>query len=386
MIQEPFQLFIVLLGVVLISVYLEKKYEIARKISPVLLILFIGALASNLGLITTDSPFYQTLTGFTVPFAVCLVLFQVRLDDLKQTGVPLLVAFAIASVGTVVGVLTAGVLLNPFLQGALGADSWKLAGPYTGTYIGGSLNFFALWSGLDIGRPDLFAAANAVDNLTIFPLFAIWIFVPDLLKRFYPVGKIWHQPQIAEAANHEEKKPPSLKIFDVIALSFLALLIMFVSGWLNTEFISRYIPQLPTILLITTFALVLAQFKFVNRLEGAMELGNISFYIFFAAVGAMMNFYKAVILSPILFVYVIIIIVFHMLVIYGVGRLFKIDIKILTMASAATKSGPPSVLALANIKGWKELALPGVAAGLLGYAVGNYAGFAAAYLLKGILG
>ncbi len=386
MIQEPFQLFIVLLGVVLISVFLVEKFRFARKLSPVLLILFIGAIVSNTGIITTESPFYETLIGLAVPFAVCIVLFQVRLSDLTQTGLPLLVAFGIASVGTVVGVLAAGLLLDPFLQGALGADSWKLAGPYTGTYIGGSLNFFALWSGLDIGRPDLFAAANAVDNLTLFPLFAIWILVPNLLQRFYPVAKVWHQPDAPEAAHPGGKPPPAFKIFDIVALSFLALLIMFVSGWINTEFLSRYIPQLPTILLITTFALILAQFKFVSTLEGTMELGNLAFYLFFAAIGAMMNFYKAVILSPILFVYVMVIMVVHMLVIYGVGRLFRIDIRVLTMASVATKAGPPTVLALANIKGWKELALPGVAAGLLGYAVGNYAGFAVAYLLKGILG
>ena len=58
----------------------------------------------------------------------------------------------------------------------------------------------------------------------------------------------------------------------------------------------------------------------------------------------------------------------------------------MTIASAAAKSGPPSVVALANVHGWKHLLLPGVAMGLLGYAVGNYLGFAAAYMLKALLG
>jgi uncharacterized membrane protein len=385
MIREPFQLFIVLVGVVLISVYLDKKYEFARKVSPVLLILFIAAIVSNVGIIQTDSPFYNLLTGFTVPFAVCLVLFRVRLEDFKATGVPLLVAFTIASIGTITGTLTAGVVMDPLLKGALGADSWKLAGPYCGTYIGGSLNFFAVWDGLKIGRPDLFAAANAVDNLIIFPLFAIWIFVPSLLGRFYPVAKFWHQPT-GDAAKKPETREPRLKVFDVIMLSFLALVIMLVSDYLNTSFLSKVIPEMPTILIITTLALILAQFRFVANLEGAMEMSNISFYIFFAAVGAMMNFYQAVILSPILFVYVMIIVVFHMLIIYGIGRLFRLDIKVLTIASVSTKAGPPTVVALANVKGWHGLTLPGVAAGILGYAIGNYAGFGTAYALKAMLG
>ena len=92
------------------------------------------------------------------------------------------------------GVLVAGVLLNPVLQGVLGGHAWKLAGPFTGTYIGGSLNFFALWTGLEIKEPDLFAAANAVDNLTLFPLFAIWIFIPDLLGTVLPEGRGAERP------------------------------------------------------------------------------------------------------------------------------------------------------------------------------------------------
>jgi len=45
------------------------------------------------------------------------------------------------------------------------------------------------------------------------------------------------------------------------------------------------------------------------------------------------------------------------------------------------------VVALANVHGRKTLVLPGVAMGLfVGYAVGNYLGFAAAYIMKALLG
>ena len=37
---------------------------------------------------------------------------------------------------------------------------------------------------------------------------------------------------------------------------------------------------------------------------------------------------------------------------------------------------------MADIKGWKSLALPGVIVALAGYAVGNYVGFATAYLMR----
>ena len=71
MIEQPLQLAAVFLGVVTLAVWLESRYAWARKISSVVLILFLAGLVSNVGLITSRSTFYDELAGFTVPFAVC---------------------------------------------------------------------------------------------------------------------------------------------------------------------------------------------------------------------------------------------------------------------------------------------------------------------------
>lgn len=385
MIDQPVQLAAVFLGLIVLSVWLDARYAWARKISPVVLILFFAGLVSNVGLITDRSPFYEGLAGFTVPFAVCLILFTVNLADLRRTGGPLLAAFAIACLGTIIGVLTAGVLVDSQLGRVLGDETWKLAGPFTGTYTGGSLNFFALWDGLEIGNPDLFAAANAVDNLTLFPLFAVWVLIPGWLGRYFPAGERWGSIGPIDET-HEPDAPTGFRMLDVVALAFAALAIMAVSELIKTHWIAGFMPSFPTILIVTTLALVLAQFRFVGRLQGAFEMGNLSFYLFFCAVGAMINIKMAVVLSPILFIYVMIMVIVHLVSVYGLGRLFRLDIRVLTIASAAAKTGPPSVIALANVHGWRTLVLPGVAMGLLGYAVGNYLGFGAAYAMKAILG
>jgi len=362
-IQEPFQLFTVFTGVVLLAIVLVEKSKIARTLSPVLLIL-----------------------NFSVPFAVCLVLFQVRIADFRKAGPAMLVAFTIACVGTFAGAISAGMLLDSPLQGILGGQSWKIAGPYVGTYIGGSLNFFALWTGLDIGNPDLFAAANAVDNLTVLPIFLFWILVPERVLRFFPVSNIWKNPGDDSEVDAGPPEPVRLKPLDIAALVFAALAVILVSDWIKSALIAKYMPQFPTILIVTTLALVLAQFRFISRLQGAREIGNLSFYIFFAAVGAMINVLKAVSLAPILFIYVMIILVLHTATVLIIGRFCRMDVRLLAIGSVAAKCGPPTVMALANVKGWKKLVLPGVAAGLLGYAVGNYFGFGAAYLMKFLLG
>ncbi|MEN8162855.1 MAG: DUF819 family protein [Acidobacteriota bacterium] len=387
MIESPLQLLAIFLGLITLSVWLDKTYAWASKISAVVMILFLSALISNVGLITSRSSFYDEMAGFTVPFAVCLILFTVSLADLKSSGKPLLAAFAVACVGTIIGVIAAGLLLAGPLEQILGSDSWKLAGPFVGTYTGGSLNFFAMWNGLDVGSPDLFAAANAVDNLTIFALFAIWVAVPAWLGRFYKVSPVWGDIDAAEDAEADAKtREPELRILDVMALAFAAVTVMVLSDLIKEHLIAHWMPTFPTILIVTTLALILAQLPVIGRLQGAFQMGNMAFFLFFCAIGAMIDVKMAIVLSPVLFAYVMIMIVVHMGMIYGVGRLLRLDIRVLTIASCAAKAGPPTVVALANIHGWKNLVLPGMAMGLLGYAVGNYLGFAAAYAMKVLLG
>jgi uncharacterized membrane protein len=381
-IQDPLAIAAVLFGVILLALVLVERYRWAEKVSAVTLILLFGAVVSNLGLIPTDAPLYGGMVDLAIPFAVCLILLTVDLRDVRDAGVPMIAAFGIATVGTVMGVVIAGVALEPLLGGILGEDSWRIAGPYTGTFIGGSVNFFALWTGLEIGRPDLLAAANAVDNLSLIPLITIWLTVPVFLAGKFPVAPRWRHPEVADEAT-EEETTPSLNVTHVVVLLFVSLVIVAGSGAIKAAVIDRFLPDLPSILLVTTFALALGQLKFMRRFQGAWELGHIAFYVFFAAVGAMINIYNAIVLSPILFVYVIIIIAVHMTVIYGSGRLLKMDVGVLTIASCAAKAGPALVLGLAQThKEWKHIALPGVLMALVGYAIGNYIGYAVAQLMR----
>ena len=378
MIDNPFHILIVFLGIISLALTLTSKFQIAKKLSPVIIILFFTAVLSNSGLIPTKSDFYENLSGYAVPFAVCLILFHVRLADIKTTALPILKAFTVASIGSVVGCLVAGILLNSQVDAILTEQGWKLSGPYIGTYIGGSLNFVSMWSGLEIDNPELFAAANAVDNLALLPIFVFWILSPKLFEK-------WFVKLDLETLNNQkqtEEKSAILKINDLVQLAVAALLIMVLSGLIK----KRWLPQIPTILIVTTIALAVAQFKSVKNLQGSKELGNFAFYLFFAAIGAMMDIPQAVKLAPVLFVYVAIIIITQIIFVLLIGKILRIDFRLLAVASIAAKAGPSTVVAYTNAKNYNYLALPGIAAGLLGYAIGNYFAFAGAYLLKYIVG
>ena len=385
MIQDPLAIVAVLFAVICFSLFMVNRFKWAERLSPILWILFVGALCSNLGLIPTNAPVYGPLIDVSVPFAVCVILLSVNLKDIGKAGAPMLVAFVLATIGTVLGVVVASITLEPALVSIMGDDTWKLAGPYTGTYIGGSLNFFSLWTGLEIENPDLLAAANAVDNITIFPLYMFWMIIPATLAERYVVAKRWKTAG-TDASEHVEKEEASFNVFHIALLIFLGLSIMALSNWVKETLISPIFPALPTILIVTTFALILAQVPAVRKLKGSWELGDLVFYVFFAAVGALMDFYLAVILSPILFAYVVIVMVIHLAVVYGIGWLARMDLGVLTIASVATKSGPALVPPVAETKEWRHLIVPGILIALLGYAVGNYVGFAVAKMIQAVVG
>ena len=384
MIQEPLSIAAVLFAVICFSLYMVKRFKWAERLSPILWILFTGALCSNLGLIPTNAPLYGELIDFSVPFAVCVILLTVHLKDVRKAGAPMLIAFCLASLGTVIGVIIASLSLGGALTGIMGEDAWKLAGPYTGTYIGGSLNFFSLWTGLEIENPDLLAAANAVDNITIFPLYMFWMIIPAAVAEKYIVSKRWKPAHETESAPAPDEKA-SFDVLNISALILIGLTIMALSQWVKGAILDPILPGIPTILIVTTFALILAQIPLIRRLKGGWELGDLAFYVFFAAVGAIMDFYLAVILSPILFAYVIIVMVVHLLFVYGIGWLARMDPGVLTIASVATKSGPALVPPVADAQKWRHLIVPGILIALLGYAAGNYIGFAVAKLMEWML-
>jgi uncharacterized membrane protein len=112
----------------------------------------------------------------------------------------------------------------------------------------------------------------------------------------------------------------------------------------------------------------------MKKLSGYSEAGNVMMFIFLASIGASADVWELIEIAPILFVFATIIIVIHLVVLFGIGMLMKLDLAELAMASAVCIGGPSSAPALASAKGWKDLLIPGILAGSFGYAIGSFVG------------
>ena len=90
--------------------------------------------------------------------------------------------------------------------------------------------------------------------------------------------------------------------------------------------------------------------------------------------------------GPTLFPFALVSVATHGLVIFGVGRLLRLNAGTLAVASQANIGGAASAVAIASARGYGDELLPGIAVALAGYAVGNYFGFGMGILARTLLG
>jgi uncharacterized membrane protein len=118
--------------------------------------------------------------------------------------------------------------------------------------------------------------------------------------------------------------------------------------------------------------------------RGALQLGNLALHFFFVLIGIHSRIDEILSIGMEVFYFTLIVVGVHGLVVFGIGRVARMDIGTLAVASQAAVGGPSSALAVAVSREWRGLVLPGIIIGLLGYAVGNYLGLGVAYALRGL--
>ena len=352
--------------------FVLEKTRLGAQLTGAVAAILLAIAAANIGLIPHDAAAYSFVFTYLVPVLIPLFLFQADLRKIFFESTRMTVAFLLASIGTVVGVTVAALILD---LGGLGAaavmaDGQRepaIAGLFASTYIGGSVNYAAL--GEITGLKDdasFFSAATAVDNL----FSAVYLGFLALMP-----GWAWLARKFAthdgEGATREVGNAPisamSLALALAAALSIVALGDGLVA-WLDLQG-WRYV-------LISALTLILATiFPVLPRLlAGSFELGVALSFVFFAAIAAGANLTAMIQVAPLLILMVFILLFIHALLTFGLGSLLGLSMPELIIASNAAVLGATTAPALAATKGWRHLVTPGVLVGVLGYALGTFLG------------
>ncbi len=255
---------------------------------------------------------------------------------------------------------------------------------FVGTYVGGSINFNAVALEYDVMTDGvLYAGAAVVDNLATTLWMMATVLLPKLLQRSSPAG---HDISVA-VARREPDRVQDVESFGATEIAVLVALgtsTLWLSNLCANWAEQRFDISLPSILILTTIALILAQLPAIQKLRGGHVLGWFTVLIFLAVIGALCDIAALARLgdlAPSLLAFVFTTVAIHGMVVFGGALLLRLDLEVAAVASQANIGGGTSALALARSLDRSDLGVSAILVGSLGNALGTYLGFLTAALL-----
>lgn len=352
------------------------RFPWGKSVGTPIFVILICALLSNLGLIPSamaSHPIYDGIFTYLAPLGIFIALLEVDLKSVRKAGLPLLAMFLLGSFATIIGVLVAWLLVQP--AAAIGPLAPAIAGMFTGTYIGGSVNFSAIALHYQVNEAgNLFAAATVVDNLVGTPWIIASLILPKYLQKLFPRKKL-----ASAGSGKQVRGAENISLSSLAALFALSLL-----GLALSQVLVGWFPQVPEIIFLTTLALLLAQFPSVQQLQGKHTVGFFLILLFLAVIGTLCDLSSLLgvgDLAVTLLLFVGTLVLVHGLVIFGLGALFKVDWDVIAVASQANVGGNTTAIAAAESLERPDLLIPGMLVGSFGNALGTYLGFVVVSLL-----
>ncbi len=366
-----------------VSIHLEQRYRWASAVSGCILALGGGLLFANLKVVPSASPVYDHVWTYVVPLAVPLLLYTADIRKIWRESGRAFGAFHLSALGTVLGTIIATAWLGPRIPELSG-----VAAMFSGSYIGGSVNYVAMSEAFRVS-PGVINAGLVADNLLMALFFGLLTALPSLafIRRRFPTPLVDREEGRRAAgdanpvASHWGRGEVSLK--DLSAALACALVIVTVSIKLADLINASALPPLlkgligQKYLLITALTVGLASLfpRFLSEIKGARELGTLLIYLFFVVIGVPASISSVLRDSPILLAYAAIILAVNLVVTLGLGKLTGHDLETLLVAANANVGGPTTATAMAIGKGWSELVLPAILIGVWGYVIASYIGY-----------
>ncbi len=366
--------------------WLEKRTNarVFHFFPPLIFIYMVPAIFSNTGVLPHEDPTYDWMGRYLLPMFLVLLLLDVDVRGaVRVMGRGVLVMLA-GTAGVVIGAPIAFALVHSWL----GPEAWKGYGALAGSWTGGTGNMAAVAEGLDTPG-DAFGLAIVADHavyLVWLPLLLVSKQFAERFNRFTGVdeGRLARMKAAAQALLTDKGRP---KMRHILYLVGIACGVTFIGGEI-AQWLPEIKPVLGTstwrILLVTSGGLILSATP-AKRIPGSQMLAMALVYLFVARMGAKASV-DGLAGQALPFVggaYLWIMI--HGAFLLLAARLFRVDVHTAAISSAANIGGAASAPIVAAYHD-ERLVPVSILMALIGYAVGNYAAFAAAWLCAWVAG
>ncbi len=377
-------------------IYLGTRFPIVNKIGVVVFCYVGGLIIGNVNIIPEGmGELRSTMQGAVVLLGIPLVLFSENIlkwvKMAKTTFLSLILGLVSVVIMVIIGYYLVGEQMDVLLTEE-GDASWKVAGLLIGVYTGGQPNLGAIGQALNISE-SLYLQTIAVD-LALGAL--LLLFLLTGAKRFFGLfmkpfkskedySEADTDVMVSEFESYQGffKKKNFIDVLKSLGISLLVL----GAGFSMTLLFKGDSGDTAAILLVTTLGLLLSLVKKVNRIRSSFQLGMYFIYMFCLILASGANISE--ILNPdswallsYMFIYVALA-MFGALFMHAIlSWIFKVNTDEFIMTSTALSNSPPFVPVIAAALKNKEVMIPGMIVGVIGYAIGNYLGVAIAYLLR----
>ena len=364
--------------------WLCRKFSLLRKIGPVLLLYGLGIIIGNVGLMPDQMPAVQELlSNAMVPLAIPLMLFACTFD-MKGARSQIL-----ALITGLTSVITA-VIIGFLIFGRDIPEGAKIGGMLTGVYTGGTINLAALKTMLGV-KDETYILINSYDILVSFLYLSFLLTIGiRLFRKFLPssIGDFTEKDEAEIKAEMEkENRNPYKGLFSrsgmaqAAKLLGLTILITGVSAGIalllpESMFMTIFI------LMLTTLGIACSFIRKVHDMNYSYDIGMYFIYIFCLVVASMADLGKLDFIGGLDLLGYLLVAVFGSLLLQAIfAKILKIDSDMMVIASVTYINSPPFVPMMAAAMKNKDVLIPGLTIGVIGYAAGNYLGFLISQLL-----
>ena len=369
--------------------FLSTKFSIVNKIGVVVICYAVGLVIGLTHIVPESiSDIQELLMGISILVGIPLVLFSENILKWAKMAKYTFISLLLGVVSVVVLVIAGYFVFRERLP-----EIANVSGMMIGVYTGGTMNMAAIARGLGVEN-ELFILTNTVEVFigALILLFLLTGAKPlfGLLLRPYDFGK--NKDQVKQIDMDVSSFESYVGFFSRSSLKDLgkafgiSLLIAGLGYGMGFLFSGDFRQTVP-ILAVTTFGILASLVPAVHNIKKSFQLGMYWIYLFCLIIASTVDL--ASLLNPesvelmvnmILFIGMVIVgsLVLHALL----SWIFKINVDDYIITSTALSNSPPFVPVVAAALRNKEVIVPGIIIGVIGYAIGNYLGVAIAYLLK----
>ena len=373
-----------------------QKFSVLDKAGVVVLSFGLGiAIAAGLDLtllfeVDTIKAVQKDASEISIAIALPLLLFSINVKSALNMAGDTMKGMALALLSVIVISIAGALIFSDQV-----ADVWQVAGMSVGAYTGGGPNMAAIKTAID-AKESIFVTMVTYDIL----FSAIYlVFVMTLGQRLFGLFLRKYEPKnetgeidyagmehLSDETANGYKKLTQIKLLPQTLAALLSSgavvgLALFIASLVPDAYKST-----TTIIGITSLGLVASFIPKIHNLANSFQLGMYLILVFCFTMGTMTdtNIFTNIDLG--LASYISFILVGSLIMQAILCKIFKVDTDTFLITSSAAIMSVPFIPVIAGALKNREILLPGFAAAILGYAIGNYLGIIVANVSRVLVG